>query len=73
MISNCAVYNSLKDLVSATVAQTLCPSPQGGTADGFVIVTGSAAAALIGVAGAICGCSRRNELQSKVGNSLTSR
>ena len=71
MISNCAVYNSLKDLVSATVAQTLCPSPQGGTADGFVIVTGSAAAALIEFAGAICGRRRRNELQSKVGKSLT--
>ena len=71
MISNCAVYNSLKDLVSATVAQTLCPSPQGGTADGFVIVPAPAAAALIGFAGAICGRRRRNELQSKVGKSLT--
>ena len=73
MILNCAVYNSLKDLVSGTVAQTVCPSPQGGTADGFVIVPAPAAAALIGVAGAICGRRRRNELQSKVGNSLTSR
>ena len=63
MILNCAVYNSLKDLVSGTVAQTLCPSPQGGTADGFVIVPGPRAAALIGFAGAICGRRRRNELQ----------
>ena len=71
MILNYAVYNSLKVLVSGTVAQTVCPSPQGGTADGFVIVPAPAAAALIGVAGAICGRRRRNELQSKVGKSLT--
>ena len=71
MILNCAVYNSLKDLASGTVAQTLCPSPQGGTADGFVIVPAPAAAALIGVAGAICGRRRRNELLSNAWNSLT--
>ena len=30
MILNCTVYNSLKVLVSRTVAQTLCPSyPEG--------------------------------------------
>ena len=72
MILNCAVYNSLKVLVSGTVAQTLCRSyPTGGTADGFVIVPAPAAAALIEFAGAICGRRRRNELQSKVGKSLT--
>ncbi len=30
MILNCTVYNSLKDLVSGIVVQTLCPScPEG--------------------------------------------
>ncbi len=29
MILNCTVYNSLKVLVSGTVAQTVCPSPNG--------------------------------------------
>ena len=71
MILNCTVYNSLKVLVSGTVAQTLCPSPQGGTADGFVIVPAPAAAALIGFAGAICGRRRRNELQRNARISLT--
>ena len=72
MILNCAVYNSLKDLVSGTVAQTLCRSyPKGGTADGFVIVPAPAAAALIGFAGAICGRRRSNELERNAGNSLT--
>ena len=72
MIFNRAVYNSLKDLVSGTVAQTLCRScPKGGTTDGFVIVPAPAAAALIGFAGAICGRRRSNELERNARNSLT--
>ena len=61
MILNCTVYNSLKDLVSGIVVQTLCPScPEAELRTGSSTVPAPRAAALIGFAGAICGRRRSN-------------